>query len=385
MFTEGNLVATPDQPQQVIPANTPEILPSPTDIAPVEPKPTDVPVQTETSIPADLEQTNGAGLYEPGASRQNPLPLIPGQTTYEGSEWRISIDNVHRGSEATKYIKAHKTDRGSNCLDGTFVVVEYTLTNISSVEADKRADSAFFSHITGDKLSVHSPSVYNCTIDTKFDEGLFPGGTESGSIIYEVDEDERSLVLALDERTSELNSLELEPFFYAIDTDQFLQVPTYAPVTNDAGRDFKYPAKEGERIDVGDVSITFLRSIRGEDAAQRIAEANDSNKPAPEGTEYVLVEILMEYHGYKYGDRNSNNLGLPILKIRDGNKILPEPDIKDTRVPPNPLYLQEEVYPGGTIQGWEILNIPSGRTDLLIRYTQLFDSNESNSRYIAIP
>jgi hypothetical protein len=91
-----------------------------------------------------------------------------------------------------------------------------------------------------------------------------------------------------------------------------------------------------------------MKIIRGEDAWQRLKEANNTNKPAPSGSEYLLARVKFEYFAR----------GVPGLCA---HPLVPEQftaysakgeDYKAASIAPPKPEMRKKIKSGESIEGW---------------------------------
>lgn len=91
----------------------------------------------------------------------------------------------------------------------------------------------------------------------------------------------------------------------------------------------------------------------GEDAWERILDANQFNDPPQDGLVYILVKMRLRYIGLaETGERVSLYGGSFTLLDSEG-KIYDSPSV----VEPEPA-LEGHLFPGGSMEGWMVLQAP---------------------------
>ena len=73
--------------------------------------------------------------------------------------------------------------------------------------------------------------------------------------------------------------------------------PEPTPTTGAIGTGRSNPVPLGEVGQAGDWEIQVLEVVRGDDAYNRLIEANQFNDPAPQGMEYAVVNVRVKYNG----------------------------------------------------------------------------------------
>lgn len=93
--------------------------------------------------------------------------------------------------------------------------------------------------------------------------------------------------------------------------------------------------------------ITIVQVIRGEAAWERIQQAYQFNSPARPGTEYLLIQIRMDYSSGPEGQTDwVHQLDFGLLSTQGHSYGIPW-----WLTPPEP-FLTAQLYPGSTITGW---------------------------------
>jgi hypothetical protein len=97
-----------------------------------------------------------------------------------------------------------------------------------------------------------------------------------------------------------------------------------------------------------DMKITLLEVIRGEDAWNRIKEADGANKPSEPGAEYVLARVRFEYYA-------KGKPGLCIHRLSPDQFTAYTAGGEDYKaasvIPPKPE-LRKELKSGDVFEGW---------------------------------
>lgn len=113
-----------------------------------------------------------------------------------------------------------------------------------------------------------------------------------------------------------------------------------------------------------DIKITLLEVIRGEEAWKRIQNADNGNKPAESGTEYLLARVKYEYFAR----------GIPGLCL---HPLSPEEftayskggeDYKAASVVPPKPELRKELKSGESREGWLVFAVPKDDKAPLMSY-----------------
>lgn len=144
--------------------------------------------------------------------------------------------------------------------------------------------------------------------------------------------------------------------------------PTPAPTaTPQPGQSRSNPLPPNALVQSGAWEVQLLDLKRGAEAAQLIQEANQFNRPAAEGHEYVLLKARVKS---LRTDGQSQRVSGGDFKLT-GDRLLRYLPVGV--VPPKPL-LQGEVFPGGETEGWIVYAIGSGEDRLIVEFDQLGSS-----------
>jgi hypothetical protein len=153
--------------------------------------------------------------------------------------------------------------------------------------------------------------------------------------------------------------------------------PTLAPTaTPDPGQSRSNPLPPNAIVQSGGWQAQLLDSKRGEEAAQLIRDANQFNKPAPDGKEYLLVKARAKS---LHTDGPSHRISGGDFKLTGDHltRYLPV-----GVVPPKPQ-LQAELFPGGESEGWIACTIGKGEDHLIVEFDPLGNSDD-RSVFIAL-
>jgi hypothetical protein len=114
-----------------------------------------------------------------------------------------------------------------------------------------------------------------------------------------------------------------------------------------------------------DMKITLLELIRGEEAWNRVREADPANVAAPEGKEYVLVRVKYEYYA-----RGVPGLCVHPLKPDQFTAYSAGGEGYDTVsvVTPKPE-LRKELKSGESAEGWIVFAVATNDKAPLIHYS----------------
>lgn len=341
--------------------------PEPTVASTQAPEPIEAP--TPTALP---EPTATPKPAEAGVSRSNPQPL---GTEIRLKTWAVTITAVTRGKEALQAIAAANQFNEKPHEGYEYLLANLRLENISDKQEAQHVSFGASLRVTGDHNVLYgSASV----VEPKPLEGeLFPGGAVEGQIAFEVPADEKNLMFQVEESLA----FDQLPVFVAIDKgarivpDAALQdiQPSESGIRRDA------PAKPGETLTTSAWEITLLEVVRGKDAAKLVQEANQFNEAAPAGSEYVAVKLRVRSLSLDKPDI-AQHIDGGFLKITGEKNVVYE---KPSIVAPAPE-LDAHLFPGGTTEGWEILNVATGEQKLALIFEPLFSFSDDETRFLAI-
>jgi hypothetical protein len=151
-------------------------------------------------------------------------------------------------------------------------------------------------------------------------------------------------------------------------------------IPNDLGTDRSDPAPINEKVITEDWEVTVLEVVRGDEAWRMANEASSNNEPPASGMEYIAVYSrvrsissednpkLVFGNGGLFATTGSENV------VYDDSAVMYLPDPA----------LACFVYPGGECEGWSILEVGVGETDVMLIFQPVLDSNELNKRYLSL-
>ncbi|NNJ12017.1 protein kinase [Chloroflexales bacterium ZM16-3] len=306
-----------------------------------------------------------------GGSRSNPLPV--GKTAQIAS-WAVLVTGVTRGDEAWNLL--YETNSNNDpAPEGQ----EYLIVHVKAralVGSDAGRD--LYPRLTSERLILYAP-VAAVTPNQRPEE--YAADSEHNiDFPYLVGVGEGKLILHVDD----LANSDTKPIFVAIDQGAAITVdPALRAIKPTAlGKDLREPAAIGETVTTEDYEVTVREMVRGDEAYQRLLEANSFNKPPKEGTEYLLAFVEVRSIGTKdetvmVSDSNFYSVvgdaaDVEATELKYASLVEPEPTM--------PFYL----YPGGQSAGWVAVAIPKDTPSALLVFGPSFSSNELNTRYFAI-
>ena len=369
------VVATilPTKQSGSLPATVTNLTPKPPTNTPKPPTNTPEPPTNTPEPPTNIVPTVTPKLAASGTSRSNPL-LIGTEIRFKN--WTVTITGVVRGKEAVQAITSANQLNKPAPKGWQYLLASLTLTNISTEQEAKSVLLGVDLRVTGDRNVRYSQTTAVVPKPLKGD--LFPNGSAKGQIAFLVPADEGNLLFFV----AEAFSFELDARrFVAIDEGATMRPdPALSSVIpTDAGTKRDSPAPLGTTTVSDAWEITVLEVVRSADAARRITEANQFNQPAPKGQEYILARVRAHYLGSDDPD-TAASIDQNAFKVTGAsNVIYDRPSI--VSVSPN---LEAYLFPGGQIEGWVVVQVPTGEARLTLVYAPVFEFSKENQRFLAI-
>lgn len=338
------------------------------------PAPTEAPAPTATPEPtATVAPTVTPEPAEPGTSRSAPLPL---GTELRFENWAMSITGVSRGDEAAQAITGANQFNDLAPEGWQYLLASLKLTNISTEQEAKSVLFGVDLRVTGERNVLYSRA--SVVVPQPLEGELFPDGSAEGQIAFLVPAGEGNLMFFV----AESFSFDLEARrFVAIDEGASIVAdPTLAEIApREDGSRRAAPAPLGTTVVSEAWEVTVLEVFRGADAAQRVTEANQFNDPAPEGQEYIVARIRARYLGGDDAD-SAANIDQNAFKVTGAaNVIYDRPSI----VAPEPT-LDAYLFPGGQVEGWVVVQAPTGEAGLTLVYEPIFEFGDDNVRFLGL-
>lgn len=332
------------------------------------PKPTDAPEPTEAPTAEPTSEPS-----EAGTSRSNPLPLGTG---LQFKTWAITVTEVLRGDDAAKVIKEANQFNDAAPEGMEYLIATVQLGNISTEQKAENTSLATDLRVTGDRNLLYSRTA--AVTPKPFEGEVFPGGTAEGQIVFLVPSDEKNLMFFVGE------SLDFDADarrFVAIDEGAHVapaaDLAAIAPT--DAGKTRAAPAELGETVITDEWELTVVEVQRGDTAAKMAKDANQFNDPAKPDMEYVAVKLRVRYLGGDDPD-NAESISLGLVKATgEKNKVYDRVAV----VAPDPQ-LDGFLFPGGQVEGWDIVAVAKGEQKLALVFEPLFSLSDKNTRFLAL-
>lgn len=354
-------------PSAAVPvATSPVAANTPTEIV----EPTSTPQPTATTEPTATPTPEPA---EVGTSRSNPLAL---GTELGFETWAVTITEVIRGEAANQAIATANQFNDPPREGFEYVLISLDLANIGTKQEAQDTSFAVDVRLTGDRNVLYGPAS---VVKPKPLEGqLFPGGTTSGQIAFEVPKEEQNLMLRVQ-----------ESFSFDSDTQRVVAIMEGAKLTpnpelsgitpTDIGTSRNAPAKRGETVTTDAYEVTVVEVVRGSDAAKLVEEANEFNDPPEQGKEYVAVRLKVRYIGADEPD-NAQGVDGSLFKITGEKNVVYE---KPSVVSPSPD-LDATLFPGGETEGWEVFSVAENESQLTLIFEPLFSLSDNDTRFLAL-
>lgn len=331
------------------------------------PAPTDAPQPTVAPEPTAIPTAEPA---EPGTSRSAPLKL---GTELSFKEWAITITDVVRGKDAADAL-AKANQFNDPAPEGyEYLLTGVKVTNISTEQKPKDPAFGVDIRLTGDRNILYGRSA---GVSPKPLEGeLLPKGSAEGQLVFLAPSDEKNLMF----RVGDLVTIDDTEYRYvAVDEGAAIAPPSNLPVASESGATRGAPAKLNEAVATDKYEVTVLEVVQGEDAAKKIAEANQFNDPAPEGQAYIAVRVKVRAGGSS--PDSVVNIDSNWFKVSGEKSVVYE---RPTVVAPEPS-LDISLYPGGEAEGWVVVSAPPDEKGLVLNIAPLFSFSDDDARYVAL-
>lgn len=320
------------------------------------------------NVPSDLY---AIPMSELGKSRKDPVPF---NEKLISEDWETSILEVVRGDAAWSMVKETNQFNEPPSEGYEYIAVKFYVRFIGT-EDDSRSIDGYFYNITGSANILHDlPSVVDP--EPALDISLFPGGEHQGWVIFESLIGETDLMFAFEE-TWNFDDDEIR--YMALDEGASLEVPANLEEieTTDTGEERSNPALMSEKVITENWEIAVVDVIRGGEAWNMALAANQFNDPPEDGFEYVAVKVYV--HNISTEDKAVNIYNSYFSTTGSAGMLYDVPSIVD----PEPA-LDITLYPDGEYEGWIILQVAVGETNVMLVFEPLFEFSDKNRRFISI-
>lgn len=329
----------------------------------------EVPQPTNTSQPTEVPP---AATAEPmGMGRSNPYPM---SEVVAAPNWEIQVLEVMRGEEAWQAIQT-ANQFNEPAAEG----LEYLLVRLRAKclyeDSDEHMIGSSDVRVTGDRLTQYSAGGVVAP-EPPLDAQLYKDGETEGWVAFSIGQGEGNLILIFDEL---LNFDDDRRRFIALDEGASLSVSAdLAKIEpTDLGKERGAPAPFGETVVTENWRVTLLAMVRGDEAWAMVQEANSFNDPPAEGMEYVAVKMLAGYIGTD--DRPTQIDGTYLHATGSANVVYDNPSVVD----PDPA-LDVTLFPGGTAEGWVVLQVAQGETGIMAVFEPLFSLSGADKRFLSL-
>lgn len=319
-----------------------------------------------SSTPSEPAPTATPG--EPGSSRSDPLP--PG-TELRFEHWAVVVTDVLYGADAVRLIDETNPLNALPQIEHTYLIATVQLTNISAGPEARSTLTAIDLRATGDqhRLYRQAPVVPPHPPGSE----VLPGEQARVQFVFEIGLGEENLLLRVQEGP-------LPPRFVAVAAGTALTpAPDLDNTPNEAGRQRAAPALPGETVITDEWEVTLVEVVRGADAADLIRAVNALNPEAPTGMEYVALKLRARLIDQQEPDliRHIDGTFLEIIDAQ--NVTYGRPLV----VPPAPIFAAD-LFPGGTVEGWVVLSVPTDANQATLIFRALESSSADTMRFLAM-
>ncbi len=326
--------------------------------------------ETAVSIASDV--TAAATAVPFGQSRAEPHS---GQESVSLTNWKIEIVDTVRGERAWHVLSAANQFNDPPPDGWEYLLVRYQIENLRQDEDE----SSLGLHVTGSNSAIHYSFNNNAVAPDPTLETYLPGGGKSNgwdAYLIRIGEDNLMLVVT--------------DFSNFDEPDQYIAIEEGASITanNDLlqsltptldGTEPNEPALVGNLVTAEDWRVMVLEAYRGEEAWQRILEANQFNDPPQYGFEYVLVKLRVHYIGLEEAGQNISSYNDIFVLLNEDGVVQDQPSI----VEPAPA-LDGYLFPNGELEGWLVFQ--ASETEVTGSYLLFQPRNNlvENLRYLSL-
>jgi len=320
------------------------------------------------NIPSDL---NAIAASETGMQRSSPIPFKEKLVT---EDWEMTILEVVRG-EAAWNLVLEANRYNDPPFDGyEYIAVKLHVRNIGTVDDSSSIDGYSF-NITGSANILHDlPSIVEP--EPALDIDLYPGGEYDGWVVFQSIIGETNLMLAFQESWTFDDD---EVRYLAVDEGAYLEVPTDLNniASTDIGKERNNPALLSEKVTTDNWEISIVEVIRGDEAWNMALAANQYNDPPEDGFEYIAVKAYV--HNISTEDVATNVSDFDFNTTGSNGVLHDVPSVVD----PDPAF-DITLYPDGEYEGWMILQVGVGETEIKLVFDPLFEFSDESKRFISL-
>jgi|GEM_PF-4232823 len=324
---------------------------------------------TATPVPSSTPIEPTPTPTEPGSSRSDPFPP---STELRFEHWAVVITDVVYGEEAVRIIDATNPLNALPRIEHTYLIATVQLTNISAGPEPRNTLTAIDLRVTGDqhRLYRQAPAVPPHPPGNE----VLPGEQAEVQFVFEIGLDEENLLLQVQEGP-------LHPRFVAVAAGTTLTpAPDLDRITpNEAGRQRTAPALLGETVITDEWEVTLVEVVRGADADALVQAVNALNPEAPPGMEYVALQLRARLVDRREPDM-IRHIDSAFLEIIDAQSITYE---RPLVMPPTPIFAAD-LFPGGVVEGWAVVSIPTDAEEVALIFRALESSSADTMRFLAM-
>lgn len=319
-------------------------------------------------VPSDLRTIPPSEL---GKDRKSPVPFNERLVT---EDWETSILEVVRGDAAWNLVLNANQFNEPPSEGYEYIAVKFFVRHIGTEDKSNSIDG-FFYNLTGSANILHDlPSVVDP--DPALDVSLYPGGEFEGWVVFQSIIGETNLMFAFEETW---NFDDTKVRYLALDEGASIEVPADLEniVPTGTGQERNAPAPRSEKVITENWEISVVEVIRGAEAWNMALAANQFNSPPEDGFEYVAIKVFV--HNIDTEDV-AHNISDSDFNTTGSSGVLHDvPSIVD----PDPA-LDITLYPDGEYEGWMILKVAVGETEISLVYEPLFEFSDKNKRFISL-
>jgi hypothetical protein len=147
------------------------------------------------------------------------------------------------------------------------------------------------------------------------------------------------------------------------------------------------PAPFGATVIAEDFEITVLASRRGPTVLDELIDRYSDVARPRDGYEFALVHLRVRYIGdggiigwEGLGPSDFKSIRASAVSARDG--LIDHPRVYS--IPYDLLDFDVNILPGGTFEGWTVLELPVGADDVAFAFTPGYSLDDLNTRYLAL-
>ena len=302
--------------------------------------------------------------------RDNPLP---GTATASVLNWDVRVLESKRGDAAWQDIKAANRNNEAAPQGMEYLLVKLHVKCNYSDDKEHLVTLRDFA-VTGDRLVEYSrapvvppePLLY---------ARLTSGQTTEGWAAYLVGQGEGNLMLVVSEL---LNPLAGGRWYIALDEGASITVaPELSDIApTDIGKQSGSPAALNQAVTTEDWQVTLLEVQRGDAAWGMVQQASQDNSPPEAGMEYIAAKVRV---------RSISTVDQPTIidagyfsALGSDDKTYESPSVE---LPEPALYAV--LFPGGQYEGWVVLQVPQGKSVVLV-FAPPDDETGVNKRYLSL-